>query len=310
MLKRIFLVLLVTFTQLEAKQKILVGSPVRQKPAILREFLASLERMDTSQLQIDYFFIDDNELQESSGLLWEFSQKNENCQVLTTNVDFDFPYICDEETHNWTPPLVDRVIEFEDILLDFARENEYDCCFLVDSDLVLDPRTLNHLIKADKEIITTIYWTQSHPHNRNLPNVWLKDDFVLSDSSLSEEEFFTQLQTPGTYEIGGISGCFLISRSAMDKGVRFAFLPNLSFYGRDRHFAVRANALDIPLYVDTQYPALHLYRMSDLEKLIPFLKNPNLVNVFSEKPLGFFQNELEKLGFLVASAPQVKKKPR
>src|SRR5690606_16148011 len=47
--------------------------------------------------------------------------------------------------------------------------------------------------------------------------------------------------------------------------VSFSEIKNLSFWGEDRHFCIRAAALGLSLYVDTNYPAYHIYRESDLE---------------------------------------------
>lgn len=74
-----------------------------------------------------------------------------------------------------------------------------------------------------------------------------------------------QLRQPGVYEVGGLGACTLIRRSALEKGVRFERIRNLSLWGEDRHFCVRAAALGIPLFVDTRNPAFHIYRDSDLE---------------------------------------------
>lgn len=73
------------------------------------------------------------------------------------------------------------------------------------------------------------------------------------------------LKLPGLYEVGGLGACTLISRYAMLAGVNFEPIKNLSFWGEDRHFCVRAAAIGIPLYVDTYVPAYHIYRESDLD---------------------------------------------
>ena len=43
--------------------KILLGSPVCQKPKILKEFLQSLKELNKDGYTMDYFFIDDNKIQ-------------------------------------------------------------------------------------------------------------------------------------------------------------------------------------------------------------------------------------------------------
>jgi SRSO17 transposase len=62
----------------------------------------------------------------------------------------------------------------------------------------------------------------------------------------------------------------LISRTALEAGVNFSRISNLSFWGEDRHFCIRAAALGLQLFVDTHYPAYHIYRDSDLEGVKSF----------------------------------------
>ena len=66
--------------------------------------------------------------------------------------------------------------------------------------------------------------------------------------------------------MGGLGACTLIARAALLKGVRFKQIENLRILkGEDRFFCVRAAALGLELFVDTHYPAYHIYRESDLE---------------------------------------------
>src|ERR1700722_15215295 len=56
-------------------KRILVGSPIRQKPAILHEFLESLKRQSQEGYTLDFYFIDDNEVEESRQKLQAFSKE-------------------------------------------------------------------------------------------------------------------------------------------------------------------------------------------------------------------------------------------
>jgi hypothetical protein len=62
----------------------------------------------------------------------------------------------------------------------------------------------------------------------------------------------------------------LISRKALVAGVSFAEIKNLSFWGEDRHFCIRAAALGFSLYVDTHFPAYHIYRESELSGIASY----------------------------------------
>lgn len=53
----------------------------------------------------------------------------------------------------------------------------YDYLFLIDSDLILHPDTLLHLIGTGKDIISEIFWTQWQPNTLLQPQVWMHDEY-------------------------------------------------------------------------------------------------------------------------------------
>ena len=84
--------------------------------------------------------------------------------------------------------------------------------------------------------------------------------------------FLAGLRAPGLYEVGGLGACTMVRRDALEQGVNFRPVRNLSFWGEDRHFCVRAAARDIPLFADTVYPAFHVFRPEQLEGGRDFLR--------------------------------------
>jgi GT2 family glycosyltransferase len=259
---------------------VLVGSPVNQKPAILTEFLRSLAELYISGMSLDFAFVDDNQNPDSSAMLAGFRRDGSRVFILESSAGTaearGGEYVCDDQTHRWSEDLVWRVAAHKDRMIRLALESDYDYLFLVDSDLVLHPDTVRHLITCGKPIVSEVFWTQWQPDSSPLPQVWLRDQYTLFEHArgerVPEEEaqariqaFLECLKTPGLYEVGGLGACTLISREALQKGVSFREVPNVSFWGEDRHFCIRASALGLRLYVDTCYPAYHVYRESDLE---------------------------------------------
>ena len=259
--------------------RILIGSPIHQKPNILQEFLTSLKELDNSDLDIGYVFIDDNVNPTSSQLLENFSLEFPDSLIIESSmlgIAESEKYICDDFTHKWSESLIWKVAAFKNFIIDIAIEENVDYLFLIDSDLVLHPLTVAKLVEAKKQIISEIFWTQwQPPHEPALPQVWWSDHYnlvpkgrweILSDeeANIRQEGFLSQLKTPGIYPVGGLGACTLIAKTALQKGVNFSEIPNLSFRGEDRHFCIRATALGFFLYVDTHYPAYHIYRESDL----------------------------------------------
>lgn len=199
---------------------------------------------------------------------------NENTQVYTRN----------EYSHYWPEEYIWRVAALKDWILSYAIEEAFDSLFLLDSDLVLHPATLTQLLNGEEEIVANLFWTRWQPGTIEMPQVWLRDEYTLYEESRNEQlteeekqrrsaEFMRRLRKKGRYEVGGLGACTLIRRSALEKGVRFARIENLTLWGEDRHFCVRAQALGVKLHVDTHYPAYHIYRDSDLDGVTAFLQS-------------------------------------
>lgn len=263
----------------ESYTKVLLGSPIRQKKEILTEFLSGIEKLDLNDfLKMDYFFIDDNIEKESTEALTQFAARNTNGAIASIIGDDGGSYLCSEFTHMWDEKLIWKVAQFKNSMIKKALNERYDYLFLVDSDLVLHPDTLKQLINQNKDIIAEIFWTRWEPDFPELPQVWMFDQYNLyrinRDRCLTQEEivgqaqdFIKQLRRPGIYKVGGLGACTLISKKALLAGVNYNEIYNISFVGEDRHFCVRAASLGFDLYVDTHCPALHLYRLADLERL-------------------------------------------
>ncbi|MEN6350452.1 MAG: hypothetical protein ABFD08_13790 [Syntrophomonas sp.] len=263
----------------DANPRVLIGSPVRQKAEILREFLRGCRELALGDLIVDYLFMDNNTEAEASQLLGSFAQEIPNTSIIETQNEAQ--YYCDEKTHIWDEELIWKVAGFKNKIIKKALKDDYDYLFLVDSDLVLHPLTLIHLISLGKDIVSEIFWTKWEPDFMELPQVWVSDQYNLFDStrgeSLTPEEtalriirFIGQLKTPGVYRVGGLGACTLIHKKALQAGVNFSPIYNISFVGEDRHFCIRAAALGLELFVDTHYPAYHIYRISDLDELEDF----------------------------------------
>ncbi len=263
--------------------RVVIGSPVKQKPAILEQFLQSLDMLDCQGLTIEYVFVDDNET--VSSLLCDFAGKYANTVIVRG--DNHVEYHCNEETHCWQENLIWRVAAYKDEIIEYALKATADYLFLVDSDLYLQPQTLKHLIKLNKDIVSEVFWTKWSQQLAPLPQVWVGDQYRLfhmergvqyneKEQAIKSQEFISMLKTSGVYKVGGLGACTLISRYALERGVRFKEIYNLGLIGEDRHFCVRAAALGFDLYADTWYPPFHIYRESELVDLMEYkdrLKN-------------------------------------
>ncbi len=259
--------------------RVLIGSAIRQKPAILKEFLVSLTELDRTGLKVDCFFIDNNDHDESVKILIDFIMPG---AMIFRGCDRPSEaYHCSEETHYWNDQLIWKVAAYKDVILKFALKNNYSHVLMVDSDLVLHPLTLKQLLASGKDIVSEIFWTEWTPGLGKLPQVWLTGQYsyYLGGGGITEEEknrqaiaVIAQLKVPGLYEVGGLGACTLISAKAIAQGVNYQRISNVDYWGEDRHFCIRAAVMGFELYVDTHYPAYHIYRESDLTGVAGYKK--------------------------------------
>lgn len=268
-------------------KKVLICSPIRRKPAILKEFLDGLERLDLKGLNVEYYFIDDNDDPASTELLEKFAKKHRSTylrpasDLVGQNIDFGFHK---NGLHAWNTALVNRIITIKDDMFRYAKKISADYAFFVDSDIIMYPETIKHLISRNVDIVSEIFWTEWVPGQLYSPNAWLQDEispFRNPNQQHYDEwqikrftaSFYNMLKIPGIYEVGGLGACTLISKHAIDKGVSFALVDNVSFWGEDRHFCIRARALGLKLHIDTVYPAYHIYRDDLLAGVPDFIEN-------------------------------------
>ena len=242
---------------------------VCQSPKILEKFLDSLKALDLSNLNVTFRIIDDNQTSISSDMLRDVDFGYE--KILTAAPLRDSIYLVNETTHSWNYSLVLRVATLKNEIIRYAVENDYEYLFFIDSDLLVNPTLIKHLLAQKKEIISEIFWTSWQPGEIPLPNVWMYDAYQMAHPAIEEQlrgvqamEFLGRLKIPGVYKVGGLGACTLLSVNALKSGLDFSPIENISFKGEDRWFCIRACVLGFQLFVDTHYPAKHLYRESDI----------------------------------------------
>ena len=67
-----------------------------------------------------------------------------------------------------------------------ALESGADYLFFCDSDQVLQPPTLAHLLEQEKDLIGCVSWCKWTPDGPELPNCWLFDHYTMGQDSLEE----------------------------------------------------------------------------------------------------------------------------
>jgi hypothetical protein len=238
--------------------KILLASCVRQKEEVFKLFYKSLENLLLpANVQMTRLFI----LHNSSNLK-QFIHKTDFVQIVETSDE----YKTDETTHYWKGENLYNITHMKNSIFDFVKNADLDYVFIVDSDLILHPETLVNLLKTKKQIVSEIFWTKWNKHDRHeMPNAWDIDHYRFYEGTVEK------YKEKGLYECGGTGACILIHRSVIEAGVNFNPVTNVSFWGEDRAFQIRANVAGFKLWVDTNSPAFHVYRDSYIDDGKKFL---------------------------------------
>lgn len=275
--------------------RVLIGAPVRQDERIFKHYINALRNLKGN---FDLFFY----LHNSKHLI-PYLNRNEYELCESNSV---------HEAHVWNNQNLSEVTQMKNMLLQKTIKDNYDYFFLVDSDTILHPETLQHLLSRKKDIVAEVLWTRWKSDLAEMPNAWDEDFYsfknrmpnqhkekttdktqqiidlmqnlgIKDESSIEKigKQVFDHLvtvgiegngpyqafRTPGIYKVGGIGGCNLISRKVIDAGVNYSPIYNLSWTNwEDRAFCVRAAVLGFNLYLDTHYPAIHLYNENYLKE--------------------------------------------
>ena len=231
-------------------------SPVRQPAYLLEEVLVSFRALKGVER---WWYYDDNDDPESSRLLRE----QPSTRLLAK---LDLPRqesYTKAGTHQWTPGLMNRLAQIRNLAIEEFLKTDATDLLMIDSDVLPHPEMAEHLASLGLPIVSEVYWTQWHPNQSWLPNVWDVHNyqFQTPDSIL-------RLARYGTYEVGGLGAVTLMRRDALLAGVNYSPVAGLPWPGEDRHFSVRAAARGIPLRADTGYTPFHIYRDSQLDEAL------------------------------------------
>lgn len=275
--------------------RILVGSPVRQKSSILKEFLLGLEEADFGQNEVAYFFVDDNTEEASSELLKAFAETRDVIIHKGSNLfDADAHY----EDHVWQAANLARITAYKNKMISHCLDQEFDYLFLIDSDIVLDKRCVLQLLSNQVDIVSNVFWTQWRKNGILTPQCFWIPDIYLQDKAFNVPMTFEEahkirmdmvekLKAPGLYKVDGLGACTMISRRALEMGVSFKEIPNLRIPGEDRPFCIRSGALGIDLYMDSTYPAYHINKEIYLNRVDEFKRDGfkfDMCQIFEEEP--------------------------
>ena len=226
-------------------KRVLIAAPLRQDPKIFEEYQKGLDALIIpDDVMVDRFFV-----------------VNDCVEVVPYIRRADYVEVNNENgmmyrDHLWTGELVGNMSTYRNMTIRRALEGGYDYLLSVDTDLVLEPHTLQYLMAADKDCVAGLFWTNGWS------NAWMYDQ--------AEDNNRTEWKIPGTYRIGGSGALFLIMRKVLLSGVDYTPIPNLrkAVFGEDRHFCIRAVCHGFELWADNHCQPVHLYRNKQYDDFI------------------------------------------
>ena len=256
--------------------KVLHFSPVRKPPEILSLHLRSLKELEQTGIDLTFSFFDDNVDIQSTRLLIAFTQEIKKSLLLEFEIEGRTK---PEEKKRWSRSSYSRIAAIKNAAIEYFLKRDYDFLFLTDSDLLIHPKTLENLIDKNKDFCATIFWTHFEGSATYTPNAWFAkfQGFSLDD--------LKRLRSKGTFPVDYTGACTLLSRKILENGVSFKKIPSLHYLGEDKHFCVRASVHGFQPYVDTAYPAFHLYHDSLIDQGKVLVKN-NFDNLYLKEWLG------------------------
>lgn len=294
-----------------AKPKLLIASVIRKPPQVIEAFLKTLAwQRFRKPVEVAYSFITDfppgdpNEAPVKA-LLVAFAQQH---KVTLRHVAGGNDFLETAVSHQWTPSAWHRVGAMKNQLFQQMLTEGHDYTFLVDADVLCDPTTIQSLLDTECPIVSAVYWThwqRKQPGDTQVvhagPQVWLRHPYFLDGHGYSEAEFRGALIGRELLRVWGLGACTLFHRSAIEKGVSFAPIPEglppgPMSDGEDRHLCERARRLHLPLYADAWpavYHAYHSAEYSEIPKWLARFDSPQPVTPSAEDLVSFRVDMLE-----------------
>lgn len=230
-------------------KRILITAPLRQDVDVFEAYQEGLDRLEVPEdCEVKRYFVV-NDCHEVIPFI-------RNAEFVETETGETYEKTSND--HIWTLDLMRKMSDLRNRTITEMLTGGFDYWFSIDTDIIVDPRTLKTLMEADKDIVSEIFWTMA-PNGREWCNAWMVDQ-----AAGMRDEW----RRPGLYQVGMTGALTLVKRKVFEAGVDYTPIPNISqaLRGEDRHFCVRAACAGFELWVDSHCPARHLYTRKLYEK--------------------------------------------
>jgi len=221
--------------------RVLIAAVVNQEERVFAEYLEHLDNMAVPKdVEVSRCFILHN-----SPDLKKYLKPDEYIEV-DNNLVHDM-------SHTWNIEKFTFLADCKNKIVEIANGAHATHILWIDSDLLVQPETLKHLLSLNVDIVGEMFLTQWPGADRPMPNAWHVDQY----SFYADPKMF---DTRGLYMVGGTGALILVNIRVYGDYINYKAVPNVSFsIWEDRAFCIRAACGGYNIYFDTRYPARHLY---------------------------------------------------
>lgn len=245
--------------------RILAGCAVNQDADVFKAHVQTLQ-WQTGGYQTDLAFVIDTSMDGKRGFEVESYAREVGRTLVSDPKPDDAKYAVHSVTHDWSKSTFHWLGAQKQKLIELAKEGKYDALWLVDSDLLCSPDTLDSLWKAEKPVTSAVFWTKWTPGSPPLPQVWLSHPYELQGRGIEAHEFLGLLAQRQLVRVTGLGACTLIRADVLDR-VGFQQVEGLPqggmWQGEDRHFCITAARNQVELWADAWADVWHCYRPED-----------------------------------------------
>ena len=224
-------------------KRVLITAPLKQDVGIFNAFQDALDRLEIPEgVTVDRHYVVNDCAEVIPAIRGSYEVINTGDVYIKTHND-----------HIWSHENLSKMSLLRNATIKAALDGGYDYWWSIDTDLILDPKTLPVLLSADVDIVSEVFWTQSKAGGWWC-NGWMYDQ---ADADGRLKEFMN----PGLYKVGMTGALTLVKTDVFRAGVDYSPIPNIRkvLWGEDRWFCIRAACLGFEMWLDTHCPAEHLF---------------------------------------------------
>lgn len=245
-------------------KRVLIAAPVRDRAWILYDYLDRIKKLDLSGVEAYYYFIVDYSLDDSVDIVKESTKGWDNCEVEVIP-EHQIPVDEDSRVNRLQNGIYPHLKELRQQILDKAKELDVDYLFSVDSDVLIEPNTLQRLLSHEKDFV---YLSTTGFDKSQFRAAWTLKGIPNNRFSKPSLRLWKSTNSGGLVPVYYAGMGFLVSKEVINK-CSYYFEPNqletnllLRNYGEDCWFGCSADHVGIPRYLDEGCLALHAYPRS------------------------------------------------